>query len=71
GKLISFYYCFGDYDGVVIAEMPDNIASLTAAFASYSEGNLSAFKTTILISVKDAMIAMEKASAVKLEQPKD
>jgi uncharacterized protein with GYD domain len=70
GKLISFYYSFGDYDGIVISEMPDNISSLTTAIAAYSEGNLSSLKTTVLISVEDAMKAMKKASTVKLEQPK-
>lgn len=70
GKLISFYYSFGDYDGIVIAEMPDNVAALTAAIAAYSEGNLNSLRTTILISVEDAMKAMKKASEVKLAQPK-
>jgi uncharacterized protein with GYD domain len=26
GKMLGFYYSFGDYDGVIIADMPDNIS---------------------------------------------
>jgi hypothetical protein len=37
---------------------------------SFAAGGTARLKTTILITVEDAMAAMKKASALKLEQPK-
>jgi hypothetical protein len=38
--------------------------------AAFAAGGTAGIKTTILISVEDAVAAMKKASALKLEQPK-
>jgi uncharacterized protein with GYD domain len=70
GKLIGFYYCFGDYDGVVIAEMPDNVSLTASSLVAFAGGGTERIKTTILISVKEAMAAMEKAKDLSLPQPK-
>lgn len=70
GKLLAFYYSFGDYDGLVIAEMPDNISGLATSMVSFAAGGTAKLKTTILISVEEAMAAIKKASGLKLAQPK-
>ncbi|UCF64545.1 MAG: GYD domain-containing protein [bacterium] len=70
GKLLAFYYSYGEYDGVVLAEMPDNISGLAATMTSFAAGGTENIKTTILITVEEAMAAMKKASGLKLEQPK-
>ncbi len=70
GKLVGFYYSFGEYDGVVIADMPDNISLAATSIVSFAGGGTTKIKTTILMSVKDAMAAMEKAKGLKLPQPK-
>jgi len=70
GKMLAFYYSYGDWDGLVIAEMPDNVSGLTTAMVSFAGGGTARLKTTILITVKEAMAAMKKASGLKLEQPK-
>ena len=70
GKLLAFYYSFGDYDGVVIAEFPDNTSCLATTMASYAAGGTTKLKTTILIPVDEAMAAMKKASGLQLAQPK-
>jgi uncharacterized protein with GYD domain len=70
GKLVSFYYSYGDYDGVVIADMPDNISGLATTMVSFAAGGTAKLKTTILITVEEAIAAMKKASGLKLEQPK-
>ena len=71
GKLLAFYYSYGDYDGIVMAEMPDNTAGLAASMVSIAAGGTSKIKTTILITVEEAMAAMRKASGIKLDMPKD
>ena len=70
GKMLAFYYCYGDYDGIVIAEMRDSVSGLATTMASFTAGGLTNIKTTVLITVDEAMAAMKKAAALKLEQPK-
>ncbi len=70
GKMLAFYYCFGDYDGIVIAEFPDNISGLATTMTSYAAGGVVSIKTTILITVEEAMSAMKKASDVQIVMPK-
>lgn len=71
GKMLTFYYSYGDYDGMIIAEMPDNVSGLATTMAAFAAGGTAKIKTTVLISVEEAMAAMKKASGLKLEQPKD
>ncbi len=70
GKLLAFYFSFGDYDGVLIADMPDNISGLATTLVSFAAGGTTKLKTTILITVEEALAAMRKASGLRLEQPK-
>jgi uncharacterized protein with GYD domain len=65
GKMLAFYYTYGDYDGIVIAEMPDNVSGLAGNMASLAAGGTANVKTTILITVEEAMAAMKKAGGVK------
>jgi uncharacterized protein with GYD domain len=70
GKMLAFYYSYGEYDGLVIADMPDHVSGLATTMVSYAAGGTTKLKTTILITVQEAMAAMKKASGLKLEQPK-
>jgi uncharacterized protein with GYD domain len=69
GRMLEFYYAFGEFDGVIIAEMPDHVASLASTFSAYSQGGLTNLKTTILVSVEEAMKAMKIASGLTMSQP--
>ena len=70
GRLICIYYCYGDYDGVVIAEYPDNISSVAGVLSAISAGHLKTVKTTVLMSVADTVEAMRKASGIVYPGPK-
>ena len=70
GKLLGFYYCYGEYDGVIIVDMPDSTAGLATTMVAFAGGGTSQVKTTVLISVDEAMKAMKKAAGLKLAQPK-
>jgi len=52
GKLISYYFAFGDYDVVVLAELPDNGAAAATAIAVAAGGAIRAVKTTPLLSAQ-------------------
>ncbi len=38
GRLVGVYYCFGEYDGVVLAEIPDDISAIATSLAAVSPG---------------------------------
>ena len=64
GRLLDMYFCFGDYDGVAIAEFPSNVETAAASLAISSSGAFSRVKTTVLITMEESVQAMERAGAV-------
>jgi uncharacterized protein with GYD domain len=70
GKLIDAYFCFGDYDAVVISEFPSNVDAASVALVLGASGGFSDVKTTVLITVEESMEAMTKAKkAAKKYKP--
>jgi uncharacterized protein with GYD domain len=64
GKLIAFYYTFGEHDFLMIGEGPsekDFAASLLVAAASGTVTNL---KTTVAINAADMTQAFGKAASI-------
>jgi uncharacterized protein with GYD domain len=53
GSLESLYYCFGDDDVILIADLPDNITAATIAVNVAASGLVSV-KTTPLLTVAEA-----------------
>ena len=70
GKLQDLWFCFGEYDIVAIAEMPDNVSAAAMAMAIGSSGAMSAYRTTPLMTSADAKEAMKKAGGVGYTAPK-
>ena len=68
--MISFYNSFGEYDAVVIAELPDNEAAAGIAMAAAAGGAVKAIKTTPLMTVKEGLGAMRKAKRARYQPPK-
>jgi len=64
GKLVGAWYCFGDYDIVLVADMPDNESMTAMSLAVAAGGACKAAKTTVLMSGDQVVAAMKKASAV-------
>ena len=62
GKVVGFWFAFGDSDVIGIVDMPDNSAMAAFALALGAGGACSKVKTTALLSMTDAMEAMKKAS---------
>jgi len=59
GKLESFYYAFGDYDVVGVADMPDNISSVAFSMMVNASGVINA-KTTVLLTPEEIDQATKK-----------
>ena len=70
GKLHSFYFAFGAYDAVIIAEMPDNLAAGALSLAVGSSGAFSRFHTTPLLTSAESVEVMKKAKKVAYTPPK-
>lgn len=69
GKMHSFDYCFGEYDVLVIAELPDNVSMAALAMAISAGGAVGGLKTTVLLSMDEAVEAMRKAGSVAYRPP--
>ncbi len=70
GRLVSYYNSFGDYDAVVIVELPDNEAAAAIAIAASAGGALKAIKTTPLMTTQEGLKAMRKAKRAAYQPPK-
>ena len=65
GRLVGLYYCFGEYDGVVLAELSDDSAATALAMAAMSSGHLTVYKTTKLFTVEETIEAMCKTGSLR------
>jgi uncharacterized protein with GYD domain len=61
GKLEATYYCFGEYDVLVIVDLPNNIAASSLSL-SVSASGLVRTKTTPLLTVEEVDKALAKTS---------
>ena len=69
GKLEGVWFCFGDYDVVGIAQLPDNVSAAAFSFAVSQGGKVRALKTTPLMSTGDAVKALKKAAGAGYRPP--
>jgi len=69
GKLESFYFAFGEYDVMAVAELPDNVAAAALAMAIGGSPGVSDYKTTPLLTMDEAIQAMRKASGTGYRSP--
>ena len=64
GKLVGAWLCFGEYDLIIIADVPNNESMAAIALAVGAAGAIKASKTTVLITGTEGVGALEKADAV-------
>jgi uncharacterized protein with GYD domain len=64
GRLVSYFYAFGDNDTVVILELSDNVTATSVSLAFSASGAFRALKTTPLLTVEEGMEAMRRAGNV-------
>ena len=65
GRMLFFSYCFGEFDGVVVAEFPNHEAAMASLLARNAAGALTKTHTIQLISTEEAVRAMQKAHDTK------
>jgi uncharacterized protein with GYD domain len=69
GRLLSWYLSFGEYDGLLIYEAPDNATAGAAVLAAASRGHLRALKTTPLFSAEESIEVMRRAGGTSFRTP--
>ena len=69
GKLLGFWYAFGEFDGVFLMEAPDNASAAAVAMAVGASGALSDIETTVLLDMDEAQEAMRKAAGATYRPP--
>ena len=61
GKIETAYFCFGEYDMILIVNMPDNVSAAAMSMAASAGGSMKAVKTTPLMSIREGVRAMRQA----------
>jgi uncharacterized protein with GYD domain len=69
GRLDAFYFAFGDYDVVSIAELPDDVTAAAMTIAVSAGGSVKSIKTTPLLTAQGALDALRRAGSVGYEPP--
>ena len=63
GKFEGGWLAFGEYDAVLICQMPDHASAAALAMAASTEGAVKAIKTTPLMTLEESLDALRKAAA--------
>ena len=69
GRLISFYASTGEFDALVITEMPDNVAAAASSIAASAGGAVNNLKVTPLMTIEEGMEAMRRAGEAGYRPP--
>jgi uncharacterized protein with GYD domain len=64
GKYVGGWYCFGEYDFILVADVPNNESMVAIAMAVAAGGGVKASKTTPLMTGAQAIEAMKRAGDV-------
>jgi uncharacterized protein with GYD domain len=69
GHILAWYYAFGDYDVVVIFEVPSNINAAAVSMAISGSGAVRDLKTSVLMAPDDGFDAMLLAQGAGYRPP--
>ena len=69
GRIENVYFAFGDYDILLILDMPDNVSMAALALAVAAGGAFKSQLTTPLMTIEDGLAAMRKATGAGYRPP--
>ena len=69
GSVEGAWFAFGDYDVVLVMQMPDNVSAAAFSLAVAASGGFKAHKTTPLLTIADGVEAMKKAAGAGYRPP--
>lgn len=69
GRVVNAWFAFGDYDIVLVSELPDNVSAAALAIAVSAGGACKTVKTTPLMDTSEGLEALRKAAASGYRAP--
>jgi uncharacterized protein with GYD domain len=63
GKFVGGWTTFGDYDTILIVELPTSVDAAALAIAAAAGGSCKSIKTTPLLTAEETVEALKRASA--------
>lgn len=69
GKLHGFWYAFGDADGYVLGELPDDVVAASTLAKVAASGAFVSVSTTKLLTVEEMLAALRGAGGVEYRAP--
>jgi uncharacterized protein with GYD domain len=69
GKLQGYWYAFGEYDVLVLAELPDNVTAAALISKIAASGAWSGGQTTVLLTVDEMVEAYRRAGDLEYKPP--
>src|SRR5260370_17744576 len=69
GSLEGGWFGFGDYDLVLLLQMPDNVSAAAFSLAGAAGGAVKAIKTTPLMDITEGVAAMKRAAKTEDNPP--
>jgi uncharacterized protein with GYD domain len=69
GSIVQGWFTFGQYDVLLICEMPHTISAAALSMAISAGGAVKAAETTALMSFEDDLAALTKAKAAEYTPP--
>ncbi len=69
GKLHGVWFAFGDHDGYVLAEGPDNTSVASVLVTVAGSGAFRSVSTTVLLTVEETLDALRRAQRVAYRPP--
>jgi uncharacterized protein with GYD domain len=69
GSLESYYWMFGQYDGLAIVELPDSQTAAAVSLAATGSGAFTRFETHELIEAGDLAQIAERARQISYQPP--
>jgi uncharacterized protein with GYD domain len=70
GKIESAFFAFGEYDIIIILQMPDNVSAAAFSLAVASAGTFKSSKTTPLLTMEEGIESLKKAGKSGYLPPK-
>lgn len=69
GRIETAHFAFGDYDLVMVIDMPDGVSAAAFSMAVAAGGAVRVFRTRLLLTVADSVQAMRKARHAEYQPP--
>jgi uncharacterized protein with GYD domain len=71
GTLEGAWLTFGEYDAVLICQMPDHISAAAVSMAASAEGSVRVIKTVPMMTVEESLEALKRATATAGPHPRN